>query len=631
MAVDDYAASTSTTGRVTAGGSVTGTLEAAGDLDWFSVSLVAGKQYTFALEPGATNDLADPYLKLFSSDGKTLIDENDDANGLSSEINASISASGTYYLEASSGTNGGGTGSYVLSVSAPITDDFSGSNATTGRVVPGGSTTGRLEISGDNDWFAVSLVAGQRYTFALDAASTNGLPDPLLSLYSSDGTLITSNDDTNGLNSELTYLATATGTFYLGASSGPSDEGTGSYTLSSSLPIADDYLATVKTNGLVIQGGTTNGQLEYVGDNDWFAINLVAGQQYTFNLNSGTTNGLEDPSLSLYNSSGGLITSNDDSNGLNSEITYTATSTGTYYLGAGSSSHGTGTGKGTYTISSSYPSANGATVVTGTVGNDTVDGGVGNNLIDGGAGADTVSYSGNRSTFSIVHQSDGTYSVVDNAGAAGNDTLSNVEQVKFSDVTVNLTVQAKAASISTDSLNSLTELYVAYFNRVPDADGLSYWIDQLKGGQSLEQIGSSFYAAAIQYSALTGYSGTMTNADFVTLIYKNVLGRSGSTAPPAEDVNYWANNLATGHDTRGTLIKTMLGAAHSYKGDTTWGWVADLLDNKVSVGKTFAVDDGITYNTPADSITHGMDIAAAVTSASTDHAIQLIGVADAPL
>ena len=631
MAVDDYAASTATTGRITAGGSVTGTLETAGDLDWFAVSLVAGKQYTFTLEPGTTNDLADPYLKLFSSDGKTLIDENDDANGLSSEINASISASGTYYLEASSGTNGSGTGSYVLSVSAPITDDFSANNATTGRVVPGGSTTGRLEISGDSDWFAVSLVAGQRYTFTLDAASTNGLPDPLLSLYSSDGTLITSNDDTNGLNSELTYLATVTGTFYLGASSGPSDVGTGSYTLSSSLPIADDYLATVKTNGLVIQGGSTNGQLEYVGDNDWFAINLVAGQQYTFNLNSGTTNGLEDPSLSLYNSNGGLITSNDDSNGLNSEITYTATSTGTYYLGAGSSSHGTGTGKGTYTISSSYPSANGATVVTGTVGNDTVDGGVGNNLIDGGAGVDTVAYSGNRSTFSITHQSDGTYSVVDNAGAAGNDTLSNVEQIKFSDVTVNLTVQAKATSISTDSLNSLTELYVAYFNRVPDADGLSYWIDQLKGGQSLEQIGSSFYAAAIQYSALTGYSGTMTNADFVTLIYKNVLGRSGSTAPPAEDVNYWANNLATGHDTRGTLIKTMLGAAHSYKGDTTWGWVADLLDNKVSVGKTFAVDDGITYNTPADSITHGMDIAAAVTSASTDHAIQLIGVADAPL
>ena len=181
------------------------------------------------------------------------------------------------------------------------------------------------------------------------------------------------------------------------------------------------------------------------------------------------------------------------------------------------------------------------------------------------------------------------------------------------------------------ALNSLIELYVAYFNRVPDADGLSYWIDQYKSGMTLNDIGNSFVVAAIQFSSLTGYSAIMTNAEFVQQIYKNVLGRTGATAPPAADVNYWANNLATGADSRGTLVKTMLTAAHAFKGDAVWGWVANLLDNKVEAGHIFAVNDGLSFNTGADSISHGMAIAAAVTSNDIAQAIQLIGVTDIAL
>jgi hypothetical protein len=198
-------------------------------------------------------------------------------------------------------------------------------------------------------------------------------------------------------------------------------------------------------------------------------------------------------------------------------------------------------------------------------------------------------------------------------------------------MTVNLAVQSQSTTVSSATLTSLVELYVAYFNRVPDSNGLSYWIDQFKAGQSIEKIGNSFYESAILYTAQTGYSSSMTNSDFVSVIYKNVLSRTGATAPPAADVNYWANNLASGADTRGSLIKTMLASAHSFKGDATWGYVANLLDNKVSVSKTFAIDYGLTYNSPTDSITNGMAIAAAVTADSTAAAIKLIGVTDAML
>lgn len=628
--IDDYTADTITTGLAVSGGSTTGQLEYAGDKDWFAINLAAGQQYSFNLDSVAVNGLPDPYLRLYGSNGSTLMAESDDADGLNSRIDHLVAATGTYYLEASSGTNGNGTGSYLLSVSVPIVDDFSASATTTGRVDPGGSTTGQLDVAGGRDWFAIDLVVGKQYTFNLDSGSADGLPDPYLRLYGSDSLLITSNDDTNELNSEINFVATATGTFYLGVRSSSVGGGTGTYVLSASLPIADDYAPNTTTSGRLAPGGSATGQLEFVEDKDWFAINLVAGQQYNFTLDAGATNGLNDPFLSLYSSSGKLIISNDDSNGSGSEITYTATDSGVYYLGA-SSPNGTGSGEGSYTLSSSHPTVGGITIRTGTEGNDTFTADGDNTRIDGGAGINTVDYAGSRNSFAVTHNSDGTYSVVDSSGTLGSGTLNNIQHLGFTDVTVSLTVQAKATSISTASLNALTELYVAYFNRVPDAEGLSYWIDQLNGGQSLKQIGGSFYAAGIQYASLTGFSDAMTNADFVTLIYKNALGRSGDTAPPLADVNYWASNLATGTDSRGTLIETMLGSAHSFKGDATWGWVADLLDNKISVGKIFAVDNGLTYNTPADSITHGMDIATAVTSDGTADAIKLIGITDAPL
>lgn len=234
-------------------------------------------------------------------------------------------------------------------------------------------------------------------------------------------------------------------------------------------------------------------------------------------------------------------------------------------------------------------------------------------------------FSGVRSNYTITRSANGVV-VTDNVGTDGTTTLDNsVQTLKFADVTVNLQIGIKAASISTADLKTLIELYVAYFNRVPDAEGLGYWIDQLKTGQSLEQIGKSFYDAAVQYSSLTGYSATMTNADFVRLIYKNVLGR---TSVDQQALDYWTGALASGAETRGTLVKKILGSAHTFKGDATYGAVADLLDNKVTVANYFAVQQGLSYNTATDSITKGMSIAGAVTSVNTSNATRMIGAPD---
>jgi hypothetical protein len=260
------------------------------------------------------------------------------------------------------------------------------------------------------------------------------------------------------------------------------------------------------------------------------------------------------------------------------------------------------------------------TISGGTV-SDQLAGFSGDDHIDGGAGFDTAAYFDDLSNYTISKTAS-SYTV--SGGTDGTDTLSKIERLSFNDMTVNLTIQSLASSAPQADVQRLEELYVAFFNRLPDADGLAYWIGQMNAGQSINQIAESFYNAGIQYSDLTGFSATMTDQDFVNVIYRNVLGRSEGA--DTEGLAYWSNALGKHTETHGSLASSILASAHTYKGDATWGWVADLLDNKIAVAKTFAVDLGLTYNTPNDSISHGMAIAAAVTPTSSADAIALIGV-----
>ncbi|OWW21394.1 DUF4214 domain-containing protein [Noviherbaspirillum denitrificans] len=237
-----------------------------------------------------------------------------------------------------------------------------------------------------------------------------------------------------------------------------------------------------------------------------------------------------------------------------------------------------------------------------------------------------ASFAGPRNNYRLARTSTG-YSVT-NAATGVSSSVTGTDSIRFDDVTVNLGIGDKSKTLSSIELRTLIDLYVAFFNRVPDADGLSYWIDQFKAGQTIVQISESFYAAAIQFSSLTGYSVTMTNDEFVRVIYKNVLGRSGATAPPDADVQYWSGELAAGRATKGSLISTMLDSARSFAGDPTWGWVPALLDNKNTVARYFAVQHGLNFNTSEASITNTMAIAAAVTPESTTAAISQINMAD---
>ena len=185
---DDFTSNTSTNGTVAVGGSVTGEIEKSFDLDWFAVTLKAGKTYRIDLEPTPTGSsaLSDPYLRgVYDADGNYISgtrNDDGDGTGRSSQLFFTATADAIYYVAAASYQTE--KGAYTVSVTnvTNIDDDFEAGIGTSGEVDVDGSVRGEIESQGDRDWFAVELDAGKIYRVDLKGSRTGAgtLEDPYL-------------------------------------------------------------------------------------------------------------------------------------------------------------------------------------------------------------------------------------------------------------------------------------------------------------------------------------------------------------------------------------------------------------------------------------------------------------------
>lgn len=145
--VDDYTANVETTGRLAAGQSITGTIETAGDSDWFRIRLAAGERYVFTL---ASNGLNDPYLILLDAGGAILQSNNDDGASQNARIEFTAPTTGTYYLSASNALLGSGMGAYVLEAEQVATNRAPVAMDDVFAVDAGVSLTGNVRLN-DSD------------------------------------------------------------------------------------------------------------------------------------------------------------------------------------------------------------------------------------------------------------------------------------------------------------------------------------------------------------------------------------------------------------------------------------------------------------------------------------------------
>lgn len=209
---------------------------------------------------------------------------------------------------------------------------------TTAELVVGVQTNSAIDFAGDRDWFRVELTDGQ--TYEIIAAGTGvGISalDVTIRLYDETGTLITLDNDGGVFAAgQLNFTAFGDQVFFVEVDASGSD--TGSYTLNAEVfdNGADNIANGISNNPvIVVDGADGSGRIDYNTDEDWFAVELVAGQNYLFELNGTGADALNDAYLTIHAEDGTIITFNDDGGpGLNSRLVYQATSTGTYYLAA---------------------------------------------------------------------------------------------------------------------------------------------------------------------------------------------------------------------------------------------------------------------------------------------------------
>ncbi|NVE96056.1 M10 family metallopeptidase C-terminal domain-containing protein [Altererythrobacter lutimaris] len=212
---DTIAGDTSTTATLAPGSYVTSTVDSAADSDWFRIELEAGETYTFTvfLPPGG---LPDSELTLLDASGNQIA-FNDDASFTSrllySEIIYTATTSGTYYLAVDGWDSS--TGQYVVSSSRPTDDDVGGTAATASSFTLGNTLNSSIDQTGDRDWYAVTLQAGERYEFRTNNTGSAGDVDTTLTLRDANGNVIAWNDDSSGTYSRLVFSVETTGTYYI--------------------------------------------------------------------------------------------------------------------------------------------------------------------------------------------------------------------------------------------------------------------------------------------------------------------------------------------------------------------------------------------------------------------------------
>lgn len=110
---------------------------------------------------------------------------------------------------------------------------------------------------------------------------------------------------------------------------------------------------------------------------------------------------------------------------------------------------------------------------------------------------------------------------------------------------------------------SVERLYLAYFEREPDPDGLDYWKDVRDQGVPLVVISQSF----AESQELVERQGDLDDGSFVRFAYDQVLGR----APEPAGFEFWLGKLAQGQS-RGAV---MLGFSDSAEFKVRTGLVGD--------------------------------------------------------
>jgi len=122
---------------------------------------------------------------------------------------------------------------------------------------------------------------------------------------------------------------------------------------------------------------------------------------------------------------------------------------------------------------------------------------------------------------------------------------------------------------------SLIRLYVATFNRAPDAAGIEYWL--FDSGLNLQEIAKSFFE---QPETRNIYKDLSDKEQFIRQVYLNLFNRE----PDSAGLEYWKERLLSGAIEPSSFILALINGAMASSGGER---DRDILKNKTEIGYYF--------------------------------------------
>ena len=141
-----------------------------------------------------------------------------------------------------------------------------------------------------------------------------------------------------------------------------------------------------------------------------------------------------------------------------------------------------------------------------------------------------------------------------------------------------LTLSAVTAQALTTQ--EIGAVYTATFDRVPDKEGVEYW---LNSGLSIEEIAQSFFD---QEETQAKYPEATTVEEFIEAVYQNLFARESDTS----GLEYWKEQLESGTIAKAHFIIALINGAQ----DTEMGNDKTILEEKTKISTAF-LDADIEY------------------------------------
>jgi Domain of unknown function (DUF4214) len=152
---------------------------------------------------------------------------------------------------------------------------------------------------------------------------------------------------------------------------------------------------------------------------------------------------------------------------------------------------------------------------------------------EGGGGLDSLLVAGERSNVTVAQHDDG-HIAFSHADTPHDLKLDGVERIQFDDGAIAFDIEGNGGQAY--------RLYQASFDRIPDEAGLGFWIGQLDGGAlSLNQI-AQYFIESDEFTQVHGDNDILNDAQYLDLLYQNVLDRM----PDQAGYNFWSTQQQNG-------------------------------------------------------------------------------------